>query len=78
MPIVEATMVSANSLFPSGRALAKAIEAGMSEAVLECSKKGITDPVEIRAAMMAAREGVKARWDAMVNEASFKVTKGGE
>lgn len=54
--IVEAVGVSANSLWPSGKARAKLIEMAMSEAVLAASAAGITDPVKVREMMMTARQ----------------------
>ena len=58
--IVEAVGAISISHSPGGRARSEAIQAAMSAAVLACSAKGITDPVAIREAMMAARERVKA------------------
>ena len=58
--IVEAVGAISINQSPGGRALSEAIQAAMSAAVLECSAQGITDPVVIREAMLAARERVKA------------------
>lgn len=78
MPIVEAVGAAAGSIHPSGKLLAKAIELAMSDAVLDCNAKGITDPAVIRAAMQKAREAVKARWNSAVNEASAAMSRGEE
>jgi len=43
------------------RSRSKAIEEAMSLAVKKCYAAGITDPVKIRAAMMAARAKVKGQ-----------------
>lgn len=59
MPIVEAVGISANSSLGRNKALARAIEKAMSDAVLEANAAGITDPVKVKEAMMAARELVK-------------------
>lgn len=58
--IVEAVGAISINQSPGGRALAAAVQAAMSEAVLACNAEGITDPVVIREAMLAARERVKA------------------
>lgn len=58
MPVVEGTGSSAS--VRGDRQLAKRIEAAMSDAVLVAQSKGITDPAEIKAAMMEARRRVLA------------------
>lgn len=57
--IVEAVGVSANVLDPARRELAKRIEAAMSQAVLDAMAEGVTDPAQIKAWMLEARERVK-------------------
>jgi len=57
--IVEAVGVSANSLNVPGKLTALAVQAAMEAAIRQAAEDGITDAVEIRARMMAAREGVK-------------------
>lgn len=63
MPIVEAVMAIASvrdqATQRENRSLSKKIEKAMSDAVMACYAKGITDPVEVKAAMMAAREVAK-------------------
>lgn len=58
--IVEAVGAISINQSPGGRALAAAVQAAMSDAVLACNAEGITDPEIIREAMLAARERVKA------------------
>lgn len=61
MPIVEAVMAAASVKDRMGREdkrLSKRIEDAMSAAVLEAYSKGITEPVQVKAMMMAARERV--------------------
>lgn len=57
MPVVEATGVAARSNVPG---LGKIIEKAMSDAVLQASADGVTDPAEVKARMMQAREQAKA------------------
>lgn len=78
MPIVEAVGVSASSLHPSGKQLAKAIELAMSSKAAACQAKGITDPAVIRAEMLRARDDVKARWTELANVASAVISRGEE
>ena len=61
--IVAAVGVSANALDSARRPLAKLIEAAMSEAITQATAEGITDPVEVKARMMAARVKVLERID---------------
>lgn len=56
--IVEAVGVSANSSDPARKSRAQAIEKAMAAAVTQCYADGITDPVKMRARMMAARQTV--------------------
>lgn len=42
--------------------LASLIEAAMSKAVTDCYEAGVTDPDEVRAKMLDAREAVKQRY----------------
>lgn len=56
--IVEATGVSVGSLNPLRKERAKQIEEVMSQAVLEATEAGITDPIEIRKKMDEARQKV--------------------
>lgn len=58
MPIVEATMSAA--AVRNDRPLAKRIEEAMSNAVTVAMEKGITDPQEIKAMMLAERDRVLA------------------
>ena len=61
MPIVEAVAVSASSLSPQRKELAKRIEAAMVEAVQKACADGLRlneDAAQIRERMMAAREEV--------------------
>jgi hypothetical protein len=44
--------------FGSKRATARDVEAAMSQAVLDCYRKGIKDPQKIRDAQLQARERV--------------------
>jgi hypothetical protein len=64
MPIVEAVMVGsmdAPLATASGRPKISAlIEKAMSDAVATCYAEGELDPVKIKAAMLQAREAVKA------------------
>lgn len=63
MPIVEAVMSAASVKDHTGREdkrLSKRIEDAMSAAVSEAYGKGITEPVQVKAMMMAARERVLA------------------
>ena len=57
--IVAAVGVSANALDQARRPLAQRIEQAMSEAVTRAMDQGVTDPGEIKAEMMAAREMVR-------------------
>ena len=57
--IVSSVGVSANSLVPGGKGLAKIIEGAMSAAAAAAQKAGITDPIKIKALMLKAREDVK-------------------
>ena len=56
--IVAAVGISVNALDAAKRPLAKRIEQAMSEAVTQASFEGVTDPVEIKARMIAARDGI--------------------
>lgn len=59
--IVEAVMASASTSGIGGnKALAARIEEAMSQAVLDASAEGITDPMIIKAWMLEARARVKA------------------
>lgn len=61
----EATVVEAvGSSGASGGPLAPRIEAAMSAAIDDCYANGIVDPEEHRAAMLAARDRVKAEYAA--------------
>lgn len=56
--VVTSVGVSANA--GENIALAEKIEAAMSAAVVEMNKRGVSNPDEIRAAMLAARDKVLA------------------
>ena len=56
--IVEAVGVSSATLNPDRTSLSKQIEAAMSQAVSDSIKRGITDPVLMKAEIMKAREDV--------------------
>ena len=56
MPIVEGAAVSVNSMTDKPRA--ERIEAAMVKAAEECRANNIRDPKKIKAAMMAARQGI--------------------
>lgn len=58
--VVEATGASAGALSPTGKELAKKIEAAMTAAIVQANKEGITDPATIKERMMAARAKAKA------------------
>jgi hypothetical protein len=70
--IVEGVFASANAgrIGPNGgkSPLAKIIEQGMSDAIAAAYAEGVTDPEEIRARMMSAREEVKTVYAAAVEE----------
>lgn len=59
--IVEAVASASATLSkdPNRRAMSRRIEAAMVNAINETRAKGITDPVKIKAAMLAARDRVK-------------------
>ena len=52
--------ISVNALDKARGPLAKRVELAMSEAVTQASFDGVTDPVEVKARMMAARAEVMA------------------
>ncbi len=52
--------ISVNALDKARGPLAKRVELAMSEAVTQASFDGITDPVEVKVRMMAARAEVMA------------------
>jgi len=54
--LVTSVGVSAN--VRGNPALAEKIEQAMSQAVVDANKRGVSDPEEIRAAMLAARDKV--------------------
>ena len=58
--VVEAAMVVSAHGGLGKTDLNRAIEAAMSRAVLDASTDGVTDPAEIKARMLAAREHAKA------------------
>jgi hypothetical protein len=61
MPIVEAVGVSANSVSPARKALARQIEAAMVKAIEDACAEGLRvneDAAKIRDRMMAARAAV--------------------
>ena len=59
--VVEAVGVASKSMTLGGKRLSQEIEAAMSQAVLDSMHAGITDPAEIKAAMMAARQRIRDR-----------------
>ena len=64
MPIVEATFVAADVHDGHGRrdkTLALRLEAAMSAAVQTCHEQGVTNPTEIKEAMMAAYRSERAK-----------------
>jgi len=67
--IVESVGIAVK-LPPGQENRAKLLEKAMSDAVLECSSQGISDPDKVREAMRVARETVKAELDAAVAKAS--------
>ena len=56
--IVAAVGISVNALDKARGPLVRRIEQAMSEAVTQASFEGVTDPVEVKARMMAARDGM--------------------
>ncbi len=58
--IAESVGISANALDASKRQRSALVETAMSEAVTQASFDGVTDPVEVKARMMAARAEVLA------------------
>ena len=58
--IVSAVGAAASSVNVAGKALAAAIQAAMSQAVMDCYAEGISDPDIHRDRMMAARARIKA------------------
>jgi beta-lactamase regulating signal transducer with metallopeptidase domain len=57
---VSGNLATGNSEFKQyGQMAAKFIEAAMVKAVNDCYAAGVTDPEEVRAHMMAAREAAK-------------------
>lgn len=59
--IAAAAMVGNSSASFGDMRIGKAIERAMSQAVKDCYAKGIIDPDQQRAAMLAAREDVKVK-----------------
>lgn len=59
--IVEAVgaIALSNPSRPGSKAMAAAIERAMSDAVIECSAAGVTDPDKVRLRMLHARDRVK-------------------
>lgn len=55
MPIVAATAIAVDSLYPERRGLAKRIEEAMSAAVMRAHLEGVTDPEIIRERMHVAK-----------------------
>ncbi len=53
--IAAAVGISINALDKARGPLVKRVELAMSEAVTQASLDGVTDPVEVKARMMAAR-----------------------
>jgi hypothetical protein len=57
--IVQATGVAvSHDGTPEGIERAKSIEAAMVQAIEQANKDGVTDPVEVRARILAARDAV--------------------
>lgn len=52
----------ANKSRGGGRALSKAVEAAMSQAVLDCYAEGISDPAVHKERMMQARQAARERF----------------
>lgn len=59
--VVEAVAVAAKSFKNGSTRLTKQIEDAMSQAVLDCMSEGITEPEDIKAKMMEARQKVLDR-----------------
>lgn len=60
--IIEAVGVAVSSLAEGQEDLCKAMEAAMSQAVLDAYGEGVTDPDAIRERMLAAQEVASANW----------------
>ena len=58
--IVASVGISVNALDKARGPLAKRVQLAMSEAVTQASFDGVTNPVEVKARMMAARAEVMA------------------
>jgi hypothetical protein len=63
MPIVEgvATMVNMSTMGEEKTDLAVRVEKAMAQAVQDCYSTGVTDPVKVRAAILAARDAEVAK-----------------
>ena len=57
--IVQSTMISSNALRPGAKSMSKLVEQAMIEAVQKCNKEGISDPLEVRKVILAARDRVR-------------------
>lgn len=72
--IVAATGIAVKST-AENKARSKAMEAAMSQAVLDAGKEGITDPAKVKERMMAAQRKVRDEFDATAAEAARKAAE---